>query len=222
MPLMARMEPIQSIGSDLLVGTSGGSRSARLPKTTNPSKALVIVSAIGCVCLQEDTCIKIKSHFHGVSSANRPANRAPKTPPTGAPAPKNPRLRLRVLPGGRVVPMIAMALGTIMAAPMPLKALTLTKAIKFLQNPLISDKTIHHAAPPSRMFLWPYMEPRRPVMITKAPEVNLEVDICQLIDQESEAEICSRVRGRNPRCLTWFIHTKESSEEQSTSNTKTE
>lgn len=40
-PLMPILEPIQSIDSDLLVGSSGGSRSARLPKTTNPSMALI-------------------------------------------------------------------------------------------------------------------------------------------------------------------------------------
>ena len=40
-PLMPRMEPIQSIGSDLLIGSSAGSRSARLPKTINPSMALI-------------------------------------------------------------------------------------------------------------------------------------------------------------------------------------
>ena len=41
-PLMPRMEPIQSIGSDLLVGSSGGSRSARLPKTIKPSMVLIV------------------------------------------------------------------------------------------------------------------------------------------------------------------------------------
>ena len=40
-PPMPRMEPIQSIGSELLVGSSGGSKSARLPKTINPSIALI-------------------------------------------------------------------------------------------------------------------------------------------------------------------------------------
>ena len=104
---------------------------------------------------QESTHMKIKSHFHGVSSARRPANRAPNQPPTGAPAPKNPRLRLRILPGGRVVPMIAIALGTIIAAPMPLKALAVLNAMKFLQNALMNDQMIHHAAPLSKMFLWP-------------------------------------------------------------------
>ena len=39
-PLIPRMEPIQSIGSEWLVGCSGGSRSAILPKTINPSMAL--------------------------------------------------------------------------------------------------------------------------------------------------------------------------------------
>lgn len=99
--------------------------------------------------------MKMKSHFQGVSSAKRPANKAPRHPPTGAPAPKNPRLRLRILPGGSVVPMIAMALGTIIAAPMPLKALAILKATKLLQNALMKDQTIHHAAPPSKTFLWP-------------------------------------------------------------------
>ena len=99
--------------------------------------------------------MKMKPHFHGVSSANRPANRAPKYPPTGAPAPKNPRLILRVLPGGRVVPIMAMAFGTIIAAPMPLIALTMLKAMKLLQNALINDHMIHHAAPQSSMVLWP-------------------------------------------------------------------
>ena len=40
-PLIPSIEPIQSIGSDLLRGLSEGSRSARLPKTINPSKALI-------------------------------------------------------------------------------------------------------------------------------------------------------------------------------------
>ena len=99
--------------------------------------------------------MKMNNHFQGVSSARRPENKAPSHPPTGAPAPKNPRLRLRILPGGSVVPMIAMALGTIIAAPIPLKALTMLKAMKLLQNALTNDPRIHHAAPPSKIFLWP-------------------------------------------------------------------
>ena len=99
--------------------------------------------------------MKIKSHFHGVSSAKRPANRVPNHPPTGAPAPKNPRLKLRILPGGRVVPIMAMALGAIIAAPMPLKARAVLNAMKLSQNALINDQMIHHAAPLSSIFLWP-------------------------------------------------------------------
>ena len=40
-PLMPRMDPTQSICSDLLGGSSEGSRSARLPKTISPSMALI-------------------------------------------------------------------------------------------------------------------------------------------------------------------------------------
>ncbi len=69
--------------------------------------------------------------------------------------------------------MTAMALGTIIAAPIPLKALTTLKAMKLSQKALMKDQMVHHTAPPSRTSLWPYMEPSRPDMRTKAPEVNL-------------------------------------------------
>ena len=111
------------------------------------------MSAVDCRFLQGHANINMNSHFHGVSSARRPASKAPNHPPTGAPAPKNPRLRLRILPGGSVVPMIAIAFGTIIAAPIPLKALAILKAMKFLQNALMNDQRIHHAAPPSKIFL---------------------------------------------------------------------
>lgn len=146
------------------------------------------MSATSSSPLQDSAYIKMKSHFHGVSSAKRPANKAPNHPPTGAPAPKNPRLRLRILPGGSVVPMMAMALGTIIAAPIPLKALATLKAIKLSQNALMNDQTAHHAAPLSKTFLWPYMEPSRPVIRTKAPEVNLEEDACQPVHRERELQ----------------------------------
>lgn len=172
--------------------------------------------------LDTGTDMKMNNHFHGVSSARRPANKAPNHPPTGAPAPKNPRLRLRILPGGRVVPIIAIALGTIIAAPMPLKALATLKATKLLQNALIKDHKIHHIAPPSKILLWPYIEPSRPVMITKAPEVSLKEDAGQFIHQASEFLAYSRVRSWNPRCIAWSIDTERFSDNQSTSNTKTE
>ena len=40
-PLMPSNEPTQSIGSDLPGGSSGGSNSARLPKTINPNRDLI-------------------------------------------------------------------------------------------------------------------------------------------------------------------------------------
>lgn len=40
-PEMPSIDPNQSIGSDLLIGSSGGSTSARLPKTINPNRALI-------------------------------------------------------------------------------------------------------------------------------------------------------------------------------------
>ena len=154
-PLMPRTEPIQSIGSDLLVGSSGGSKSARLPKTINPSMDLIASGQLYSVilCKIDRAHMKINSHFQGVSSARRPANNVPNHPPTGAPAPKNPRLKLRILPGGSVVPMTAIALGTIIAAPIPLKALATLKAMKLLQKALMNDQRTHQAAPPSRIFL---------------------------------------------------------------------
>ena len=97
--------------------------------------------------------MKMNSHFHGVSSANKPANRPPNHPPTGATAPKHPRLRLRMFPGGSVVLIIAMALGTIIAAPTPLEALATLNATKLSQNALMKDQTIHHVAPLSIIFL---------------------------------------------------------------------
>ena len=58
-----------------------------------------------------------------------------------------------MFPGGSVVLIIAMALGTIIAAPTPLEALATLNATKWSQNALMKDQTIHHVAPMSIIFL---------------------------------------------------------------------
>ncbi len=99
--------------------------------------------------------MKMNSHFQGVSSVNTPERSAPVHPPTGAPAPKNPITRLRALPGGKVMPMIATALGTIIALPIPDKPLAMLKAMKLLQKPLMNVHKHHQTQPVSKTFLWP-------------------------------------------------------------------
>lgn len=107
---------------------------------------------------------------------NNPIITRPMAPPTGAPNPKDPKLRFRIFPGGNVVPMIATQFGITNAAPIPLMALAIEKImISCVQKPLMSDHIIHQAPPQSSTFLCPYTAPIRPLTRTKAPCVRLYV-----------------------------------------------
>jgi len=107
-----------------------------------------------------------------------PINIHPITPPTGAPKPRHPNVKLRMRPGGKVMPMIATMLGIISAAPMPLIARAIENCIiPRVQNPLIRDQVIHQKPPRKSIFLWPYTAPIRPETRTNAPWVSL---VCEL------------------------------------------
>lgn len=87
---------------------------------------------------------------------NMPIIMAPIVPPTGAPNPKNPKLKFRIFPGGNVIPIMATTLGVTNAAPIPLNALATANVTRLpVQKPLIIDQRIHHAPPTKRTFLWP-------------------------------------------------------------------
>ena len=152
---MPRREPIQSILSDSATGFSAGRMRARLPNTEHPRRALMLFQTGRSFASWVSAYMKMNNHFQGVSSARRPAKKAPSQPPIGAPAPKRPRLKFLFLPGGNVVPMTATALGTIIAPPIPDKPLTRLKAMKLLQKALMKEHTTHHPAPASKILLWP-------------------------------------------------------------------
>lgn len=67
----------------------------------------------------------------------------------GAEAPKTPKLRLRTLPGGMVLEIIATALGIINAPPRPDRALKVRKANILVQKPQASVQADNHVPPTS-------------------------------------------------------------------------
>lgn len=123
--------------------------------------------------LQCATHIKMKNHFHSVSSKKVPKKSAPKYPPVGADAANKPRLRFRIRPGGLVLAIIATALGIIKAPPKPLRARIVTKAKKFVQKAQTSVQILSHAPPARRSSRWPKTSPSRPLTNTKVPYVSL-------------------------------------------------
>lgn len=69
----------------------------------------------------------------------------------------------------------ATTLGIISAPPIPDNARAMTKAVKLFVNPLINDHRTNHAPPARRTFLWPYTAPKRPLIKTNVPCVNLRI-----------------------------------------------
>lgn len=101
------------------------------------------------------TYMKIKNHFHSVRSRKAPKSKAPRYPPTGADAPKSPRLKFRTRPGGLVLDIIATALGMINAPPRPARARIVTKAKKLLQKAFARVQMVSQAPPASTSSRWP-------------------------------------------------------------------
>lgn len=165
-------EPIQSILPCRSTGISLGVKAHKGMKVMALRHALL--SQLGSdTCNGGKTHMNTKNHFHFVFSRNAPRNKAPKYPPMGADAPNSPRLRLRTLPGGFVVAIIATALGMIAAPPTPDKALMQTKAKKLLQNALIKVQMASQTPPSKSSRRWPSTSPRRPLIKTNVPWVKL-------------------------------------------------
>ena len=168
-PPIPRKEPNQSILSDSVTGFPAGRTRARLPNTIHPRRALMLIRLEDHFARCVFAYIKMNNHFQGVSSAKRPAEKAPNQPPIGGPASKRPRLKFLFLPGGNVVPISATALGTSMALPIPDKPLIKLNAMKLLQKALTKEHRTHQPAPARTIFLWPQIVPRRPVIRMNVP-----------------------------------------------------
>ena len=67
---------------------------------------------------------------------------APIVPPTGAPKPKKPKLKFRIFPGGKVIPIMATTFSVTNTAPIPANARAMAKLARLpVQNPLIIDQS---------------------------------------------------------------------------------
>lgn len=181
-PAVPRKAPIQSILPDLSNGVSYGRSLYKMAKATVANKPLGFLVlgevVVGKVFHTTRTTHKKRNRpHHGVNWVKIPARTAPTYPPIGAAAPKIPRQKLRDRPGGKVVLIMATAFGRIRAPPMPVKPRAILKARKDRQAIFKKDHSENQAPPSSCMFLWPYTEPRRPLMRTKVPRVSLRYNI---------------------------------------------
>lgn len=168
--------PTQSIVPSRSIGSSLGTTRKHVANTSTPNNDLPRGKVMS-EYLDNATHKNINSHFHESNCANTPANTGPDPPPTGAAAPKKAILKFRIFPGGKVVPIMAIAFGRMRPAPIPVNPRAILKDTMSLQNAFMSDHTVHHTPPNSRTRLWPYIAPSRPLIRTKLPCVNLEVAV---------------------------------------------
>jgi hypothetical protein len=87
-----------------------------------------------------------------------------------------PKLIFLNFPGGQVIAIKATMFGIISAPPMPDKARTVINPAKVGMNPLTVVQMQNQIPPSSKMFLWPYTAPSRPLIKTNVPWVRLSRD----------------------------------------------
>lgn len=129
---------------------------------------------------------KKNSHHQGSSWPKKPGNMEPPPAPTGAMAPNNPTQIRRPMPGGNDVVSRAIAFGTMMPAPTPLRARITIIVGTVRINPEMRLNRTYMAPPMTKTFLWPWTAPTRPPMRTKVASVSL---VC---NQQSDNHVSFR------------------------------
>lgn len=168
-PDIPNAAPIQSIFPPGSTGFSDGRRNHKMENTGRHIIVLrfnqyrILNIRDHCAYMMKNIQLQLRN------CTITPARMLPRQPAIGALAPKNPRERFRILPGGHVIPIIATAFGIMSAPPIPDNARTILKAIKLSQKPLTSEQAVSQASPMSRIFLWLYTSPSLPLTRTNVP-----------------------------------------------------
>jgi hypothetical protein len=151
-----KQAPIQSTFPDLSTDDSRGNANHKAVKRPAPRIALDKSQYRSGHQWPPSTNIEKKNHLHSANSIKTPMKNAPSAPPMGHPNPKKPRAKFLILPGGKVIPMMATIFGITNAAPTPAKALAIAKVTRLrVQKPLITDQRTHQAPPRFTIFLCP-------------------------------------------------------------------
>src|SRR4051812_38421818 len=101
----------------------------------------------------EKTYRKKKIHFHCVNCTNTAETRLPPAAPTGAIAPNKPIARFLCLPGGKLMPSRATALGVSRPPSIPVRLRMKDKAMMLLENPVPDGHITPHTHPTAKIFL---------------------------------------------------------------------
>ena len=88
-----------------------------------------------------------KAHNQVTDPVNAAEKKAPMPPPIGGEAAKKPRSRLRDLPGGTMIVMLATAFGMKMPAAIPVSARIVMKASYCLTKPLMNENNENSKQP---------------------------------------------------------------------------
>lgn len=154
-PLVPKPAPIQSTLPSRSRGDSAGRSHHRIANMQTAITPLYKTQHIERTMSRGLTHMKTNKYLQGVNCVKTPARTAPTYPPIGAAAPKIPKQKFRIFPGGKVMPIMATALGRMRAPPRPVKPRARLNTKKSEQKLLISDHKANQAPPRSNMFLWP-------------------------------------------------------------------